>query len=431
MSDAAITAPAERAMAPAGTPARVGLGLRYDTLLRWVCAAFVFSGCIAVIEPSPYDFWSMLFAPMLLVSGIKLYRSHLFILFLWLIYLIGGFLALLPHWGQPDPTLFQFQSLYLVVTFCMFLVFFSQDTLSRVELAAKAFTAGCLMSSLIGIAGFLDVAGLRETITVYEGRVTGLFKDPNVFGSYMILGALYPLQLLLLGRTRRPWTTFAVFVIIVTGIFLSFSRGSIAATGFACIMVFIAGYLTCGSAQIRLRFLFAALAGAVFIAAATAFALSIETVRDLIEIRFSAVQDYDAGYYGRWSNQLRSLPMLLELPNGFGPLRFRLTFNLDPHSSYINAFASYGWIGGFSWFLIVGFTCWIGFRLMFTPSPFRYAAQIWFATLFVLLLQGFQIDIDHWRWVFLSFATVWALETARLKWLAEQDQPGDNSANPG
>ena len=62
--------------------------------------------------------------------------------------------------------------------------------------------------------------------------------------------------------------------------------------------------------------------------------------------RAHAEQDYDSGPNGRFGNQERSLPMLLVLPNGFGPLRFRLTFGLDPHNSYLNAFGSNGWFPG-------------------------------------------------------------------------------------
>lgn len=394
--------------------------LRYETPLRWVFAAFVFCGCIAIIEPSPYDLMSLLFLPLLAFSGICLYRTHVPILVLWIVYTIGGFLALLPYWGEADPTLFQFQTLYLVVTFVMYLLFLSQNTLERVELALKAFAASCVVSAIIGISGFLGVDIIGETVTAYEGRVTGLFKDPNVFGSYMILGAIYLLQLLLLERTRHKLLTFVFYAIVMTGIFLSFSRGSIGATLLASAVILITGFLTCGSPRIRRRLIVAALCGLVLIAFAIAVAFSIEAVRELIALRFNPVQDYDAGPTGRFGNQIRSLPMLLDLPNGFGPLRFRLTFALDPHSSYINAFASYGWMGGFSWLLIVISTCWIGFRLMMVPSPFRHLAQVWFAALLALLIQGFQIDIDHWRWVFLCFAAVWALETARIKWVNSQ-----------
>ncbi len=398
--------------------------IRYETLLRWVFAAFIFTGCIAIIEPSPYDLLSLMFLPLLAFSGFKIYRLHVPILVLWLLYLIAGFAALMPHWGEIDPTMFQFQSLYLIITFVMFLLFLSQNSEERSELALKAFTAGCILSAIIGLAGFLDVAGLKATRTAYEGRVNGLFKDPNVFGSYMILGAVYLLQLLVLDLTRKKLLTAFGLVLVMTGIFLSFSRGSIAATIFASGMIILLGFLTCGSSRIRRRIMLSILVGLAAIAIAAAIALSIETVRTLIELRFNPVQEYDGGHTGRFGNQLRSIPMMLDLPNGFGPLRFRLTFDLDPHSSYINAFASYGWLGGFSWFVIVGMTCLIGFRLMIVASPYRRLAQVWFSALFVLLVQAFQIDIDHWRWIFLCFAAVWALETARVRWLATQALAG-------
>ena len=393
---------------------------RYETLLCVVFAIFVFCGSIAIIEPSPYDLASLLFLPLLAFSGFKLYRAHVTILFLWLIYILAGFLALMPHWGEIDPMMFQFQSLYLVITFIMFLLFFSQNTKDRTELALKAFAASCVVSAIISLAGFMDIAGLRATRTAYEGRVNGLFKDPNAFGSYMVLGAIYLLHLLALGRTKHFFPTLIAYILVMVGLFLSFSRGSIGATIIGSCMVFLIGYLTCGTPQGRRRILLTVMALLTFTAVGMAIALSIEEVRTLIELRFNPVQDYDGGPTGRFGNQIRSLPMLLEMPNGFGPLRFRLTFGLEPHSSYINGFASYGWIGGFAWLMIVGTTCFVGFRLMFTPSPYRYQAQVWVCALFVLLLQAFQIDIDHWRWVFLGFAAIWGLETARVRWMQEQ-----------
>ena len=122
----------------------------------------------------------------------------------------------------------------------------------------------------------------------------------------------------------------------------------------------------------------------------------------------------------RFANQLASLPMLLDRPLGFGPLRFRLIFDLEPHSSYVNAFASYGWLGGLSFLLLVGATCFVGFRLCFARSPYRPLALIVWPALFGFFLQGFQIDIDHWRHVYLMLGMVWGMEAARQKWRLDQ-----------
>jgi hypothetical protein len=123
------------------------------------------------------------------------------------------------------------------------------------------------------------------------------------------------------------------------------------------------------------------------------------------------------GFTGRFGNQIRGIPMLIERPNGLGPLRWRLTFGLEPHNSYIGGFANGGWLGGFSFLALVLATGFVGFRLCLTPSPFQRQAQIAWPGLFIFLLQALQIDVDHWRHVFLLFGMVWGLEAARLDWL--------------
>lgn len=150
--------------------------------------------------------------------------------------------------------------------------------------------------------------------------------------------------------------------------------------------------------------------------------LAQPTTRDFFLKRATIAKSYDQGVTGRFGNQIRSIPMLLERPEGFGPLRFRNFFRLEPHNSYVGAFANDGWIGGFTWIIITISTCFVGFRLIFVKSPYQRLAQIFWPTLLSWLLQGFQIDIDHWRQLFLCFGAVWGMEAARLRWGARQKQ---------
>jgi hypothetical protein len=139
-------------------------------------------------------------------------------------------------------------------------------------------------------------------------------------------------------------------------------------------------------------------------------------------MRATLTQEYDEGVTGRFGNQLRSLLMLPNLPFGFGPLRFRLTFGLDPHNSFIGAFANEGWLGGLVWLMMAASSVFVGMRLMTRPSPYRRLAQIFFPALLAILLQGFQIDIDHWRQLYLMLGAIWGLEVARQRWSAEQTE---------
>jgi O-antigen ligase len=106
--------------------------------------------------------------------------------------------------------------------------------------------------------------------------------------------------------------------------------------------------------------------------------------------------------------------MLLEMPNGMGPLRFRFHFPEDPHNTYINAFASYGWIGGFAYIALVVVTMIAGWTAVFRRCATQsYAIAIW-SVLFITLLQGVQIDIDHWRHVYLMLGLIWGLRAVAI-----------------
>lgn len=389
--------------------------LDYQRLVRGVFAVTVFCGAIALVEPSPYDFASILAFLVWALGGFRINLTSLLFMGLIALYNFGGFVSLIPHLDEPIPTLFMLQSLYLAVTAVFFVLFFSEDTVRRGELCLAAFTASTVLAAICGILGYFNVAHLGLFFSMY-GRASGTFKDPNVLGSYLIMGALYLMQRIVLSRTRYAIWTSAALLIIVSGIFLSFSRGSWVAFAVAAPLTVGLAFATATENQIRRRIATLAVGAALLSAVVIAVLLAIPGVRPFFLERAALTQDYDVGETGRFGNQLRSLPMLLDKLNGFGPLRFRLTFGLDPHNSYINSFASYGWLGGCAFFLLVGLTFFIGFRLAVTPSPYRRLSQVYWPSLMVFLLQGFQIDIDHWRHVYLMLGAVWGLEAARLRW---------------
>ena len=220
------------------------LSINYQKLVNAVFALQVFSGMISLIEPSPYDFLALAAIPLWFFGGFSLHRALVPILALWCVFEAAGFLSLMPYWEEHDAQLYQFQSLYLFVTTVFFTIFFSERTEARATLCLKAFTAGAVVSAAVGFIGYFNVAGLGPALTTYEGRVSGTFKDPNVFGSYLVLSAAYLLQILLLGTTRRVLLSAAGLLMVLVGVFVSFSRGSWAATLGALVLVVASAYLT-------------------------------------------------------------------------------------------------------------------------------------------------------------------------------------------
>ena len=158
-----------------------------------------------------------------------------------------------------------------------------------------------------------------------------------------------------------------------------------------------------------------AVVGAFVFALLFVVALSIPAVHDIFLMRASLSQEYDLGETGRFGSQLRSLPMLLDRPFGFGPLQYRNFFPEDPHETYVNAFASYGWLGGLSFLALTATTIYVGWRLVLTRSPCQNEAIAVWSCLFVQMAQGFQIDTDHWRHLFLLFGALYGLAAAERR----------------
>ena len=352
-------------------------------------------------------------------------RSFIVFAFLLVIYTLMGFVSLIPYWSNADSALYEYQSAYLTVTGLFFALYVGDRTQERAELILKAYVASAVIAASCGIVGYFDVGGLGELFSRY-GRASGTFKDPNVLGSFVILGAVYLTQNLVLARARSVLLTVALLTIIVAGIFLSFSRGSWGAVVFATAVMIAVAYFTTEGARTKRRIVAFALIAVALAAIVVLILLSTDETREFFLKRAALTQEYDEGETGRFGNQLRSIPMLLGQFSGFGPLRFRLIFGLEPHNSYLGAFANAGWLGGVFFILIVGVTTFIGFRLMFKSSPYQRQAQVYFPALLAFFLQAFQIDIDHWRHVFLMLGAVWGLEAARQKWRFRQT-PATNS----
>lgn len=381
-------------------------------------ALFIFFTCFTFLRPSPYDFASIPAMALWLALGIRLHRAAISFVALLLLYHVGLLTALVPYMNEPEPVAWTFQSLYLMLTCIFFVMFFTDDTERRLELGLKAYLASCLFAAAAGILSYFVETGMLFTM---DGRAAGVFEDPNVLGSFLVLGVLYLLQNLFTGRARVPVLSAAAILALLMAIFVSFSRGSWGALVVGTLLMTTLTFRT-SSAAVRRRI---AAWAAVALVGGTLVVAGLLTVGGIAETasdRATLTKDYDEGVTGRFGNQLRSLPMLLERPEGFGPLRFRLFFGLEPHNSYIGGFANGGWLGGFAFLGLVAVTIVVGFRLCLLPSPFRRHAQVVFPALLMFFLQAFQIDIDHWRHVYIMLGMVWGLECARARWARAESQ---------
>jgi len=394
------------------------LVFRYSSFVNALIALTVSFGSFTFIEPSPYDLLMLLLWISWVFSGVHIHRSVFAYIFPLMFIMIGGFISLIPFFGDPDSQLHLFYTVYLSISGIIFAIMFGEDTLRRSDLCIRAYLASCVLAAVVGIIGWFDVGGTAQYFAPAQ-RAMGPFKDPNVFGSYLVAGYLFLLQRLLRGDTKRliGWLlSIATILLLACGTFLSFSRGSWGALALATILMSGLVFYTTDDARGRRRLIVIFSIVIAIVVAGVFVALSVESIRDVFSTRASLNQEYDLGETGRFGNQARSIPMLLDRPTGMGPLQFRTFFELDPHNSYIANFADNGWLGGLSFIFLVGVTSFVGFRLCLSASPYRANAQVFFVALLMYFVQAFQIDIDHWRFVHLLLGVVWGLEASRQKW---------------
>jgi O-antigen ligase len=370
----------------------------------WLLTAVSF---VALVEPSPYEFVFLIALLVFALTGIRFSQKLLPMALLLLLYNIGGVVALIPWMDEAASVRFTAVSVYLMLTAIFFAAIMAEDPLGRLDTLRKGYLFAAWCGGLAAIIGYFDIGGLAGVFTL-SGRASGTFKDPNVLGPFLVLPLIYLLHAVLTGRTGLV-KGFLLMSVPLLALFLSFSRGAWGNLVAATLMMVALTFLTSASASQRARIVFLSLTMLMLVVVAMLIALSFETIRSVFEIRASLDQDYDQGVTGRFGNQLRSLPMLLDLPNGFGPLRFRFTFPEDPHNVYVNAFASYGWTGGFAYLALIAATCIAGWRVALRRAPWQGHAIVLWSVLFVTILQGLQIDTDHWRHFYLMLGLVWGL----------------------
>ncbi len=406
---------------------RHGLRISYAAIKRgtlWMLAA---SSGFALIEPSPYEVVFLAAVLVFALTGVRVSQKLIPMLALLLLYNIGGVFSLVPVMDDAASVRFTAVSVYLMITAIFFAAIMSDDALGRLETLRRGYLFSAWCAGLAGILGYFDVGGLAGLLTL-SGRASGTFKDPNVLGPFLVVPILFVLQFVLIGRIGLL-RGLALMSVPLFAVFLSFSRGAWANLVGAGLMMIVLTFLTSSTIAARARIVVLTAGAVLAMVAALLVALSFDNIRDIFQLRASLDQSYDQGVTGRFGNQLRSIPLLLELPNGFGPLRFRWFFPEDPHNVYINAFASYGWLGGFAWLGLTAATCYAGWRLVFMRGPLQNHAIVLWSALFITILQGVQIDTDHWRHMYLLIGLVWGLAVLG----PQRHRRGDNgdTAQPG
>ena len=374
----------------------------------WLVAAI--SGFV-LIEPAPYEFMIMLTALIFVATGVRVRAGHVPLMLMLIFYNVGFATSLVPVIELPDTAKWTAVSCFLSLTTLFFAITLAEDTERRTQVYLQGYILAAVMTSIIGVAAYFRVLPNSEMF-IRALRAASTFKDPNVFGPFLILPGLVVVQRIMFGGVRAVLFNGVILLVIAAGLFFSFSRGAwghFAASGL--IMMFFL-YVTSQSTNQRLRMIVFAVAGVAAIALLILALLSIGNVGALFKERASLVQNYDAGHLGRFGRHILGALLALDHPLGVGPLQFSRYFPEDPHNSFLDSFMAGGWLGGFAFMALVLVTVVIGFRHVFVRTPWQATYIAAYAAFLGEVGESYIIDVQHWRHYYLIMGMVWGLLVA-------------------
>jgi len=379
-------------------------------LLHAVLFLTILMSPLVFIEPSPYDGAVVLLGFTCILARVPFTRGLLPLLLLLLLWKVSGMVSLMPVVAQSKTVRYTSISMFMAFTALIYAGLFAEDSLRRLAIMRRAYIIAAVIASLTGIIGYFHlVPGAAKAFLEY-GRISATFKDPNVFGPFLIFPLLLLLWSLLVERLRLRH--LVALVVLLLGLFLSFSRGAWINFGLSAFVMIALIFLTARDSRTRTRITLLSIAAACALAGLFLFAISFDVIGDMFRERAKIAQDYDIGSGGRFTLQELAIGELLAYPFGLGPFEFARLHGMQQHNVYLQAFLVYGWLGGFAYVTLVLMTILLGLRTAFVSAPWQPYVIATLAALIGAVAEGLVIDTDHWRHFFMLLGLIWGLAAA-------------------
>jgi hypothetical protein len=298
-------------------------------------------------------------------------------------------------------------TLYLCV-FALWLPSYAES-----ERHTRILVRGYLLAAIISAA--LALAALQLSIPGRDLFVSGprgmaLFKDPNVFGPFLIPAALLLIEELVTPRLlrARTLTKFALLLLLGAGVVFSFSRAAwlnlaVSVSALLFVLLLRRG----GSARALRLVVLLAVAGAA-VAGVAAVTQSTQYLHQR-----AGLQSYDVE---RFHAQRVGLHLAETYPIGIGPGQFETLPVISAHSTYVRALAEEGLVGfAVLMALFLATLGWAAGNVLRGGATSGIGSATLLAAWCGLLVNGFFIDTIHWRHLWLVAGLIWAATPSRVR----------------
>jgi hypothetical protein len=274
----------------------------------------------------------------------------------------------------------------------------------RARSVVLPYIVGAVGSALLGSLALLAPIPGRDVLLL-DGccRAQALFKDPNVFGAFLIPAALILMSELVRPRLFRGWRAVQAIAvaILVVGVVLSFSRAAIVSLGVGlAVTLFTLMIRPGGGREARRMFAVTVVAGGVALVALVA-----SSSLDFLSERAS-LQSYDVS---RFEAQRTGVELAERFPLGIGPGQFDAIVPLASHNTFVRVLAEQGLLGLVTFLALALATLVLAGRsAMLGRDTHGVGSAALFGAWCSLLANSLFIDTLHWRHLWLVAALVWA-----------------------
>lgn len=410
LDDARLAAPASFSLGNTRS-----LGVKILEALLYICILLSF---FTTVQPAPYEFLAMLLGVACLFARVPIDYKVMPLVIMLLVFEIGGLMSLMQVLDYQDGVKFMMISIYLGLSGMIMAFVFSEDCERRYRILRAAYILAAVIAALLGTVGYFK-AFPGSDVFMMNSRAVSTFKDPNIFGPFLIMPLLMISERFLAGvfKLRYAVSGFIIFL----GLLLAFSRGAWGNFVVSAATMVLMLLITRPSHAARQRIVVTSLVAIAVVAALVAVLVSIDEVRQMFMQRATLLQSYDTGTEGsRFNIQQRSIEEMLDHWNGMGPWVFAVQYGLVSHNSYLGTMLNHGWLGGITYLAIVLSTLAVGFRAAMIRTPWQNYLIVAFATYFGLSLESAIVDTDHWRHYYLLLGVIWGMSAATINYARQQ-----------
>lgn len=394
---------------------RARLTLSTNSITNATIGLVVFLGGFVFVEPAPYELVIMPLLVIWFACGLTLKRTFLPLTFFMLCFVCGGAIAATQKADIGSGFFYITVTGFLATTSIFFAAIIADRPQERLRIIFKAYVTAAVIGALIGILAYFRAIPGSETF-IFGGRARGPFEDPNVFGPFLVLPTIFLLRNALVKSFSESFWSVLGLLLLLSAIFLAFSRAAWGLALFSCTLMTFIVYATAPNQKLRNKIILISILMVFATIGLLIFALSLDAISGLFSERAKLVQNYDSARFGRFARYTYGLQWIMETPLGFGFGKFRSVFGEDTHNVYIKAFLVYGWLGGISYLLLVSSTLIVGFKHLFLNRPWRAYFQCCYIVISGHCLVGLVVDTDRWRHLYLIYGLAWGMMAANTIW---------------